>query len=124
MKQILLFGFLISLVISCTSENDGLLKSKYGDFISLDKTEMNIHIDENTFCSYQTFSAFKENNNEEALFAYNSSMHSLDIFNPNDKSVSHIQLESEGINGILNNVSGIHVHKRITPSIQTYTIST
>lgn len=112
MKQLLLFLILSVLVISCTSENDGLLKSKYGNFISLDKTEMNINIDENTFCSYQTFSAFKENNNEEVLFAYNNSMHSLDIFNPNDKSVSHIQLEAEGTNGILNNVSGIHIHKR------------
>lgn len=98
-------------MISCTNKDYGLLKSQYGSSIALDKTDMDIHIDENTLCSYQAFSTFKEKKNEEMLFAYNSPMHSLDIFNLSDKRVSHIQLESEGTNGILENVSGVCVHK-------------
>jgi len=73
---------------------------------------MSIPIDENTLCSYQAFSTFREKNNEELLFAYNNPMHSLDIFNLSDKSISHIQFDSEGTNGILKNISGIHVHKK------------
>lgn len=112
MKQLLIFSILFSLVNSCTNEDNGLLKSRYGSSISLDKTDMNIHIDENTLCSYQTLSTFKEKNNDELLFAYNSPMHSLDIFNLGNKKVSHIQLESEGTNGILRHASGLYVHKK------------
>ena len=111
MREALLFCILFNLVISCTNKDNGLLKSYYGSPVSLNKTEMNIHIDENTLCAYQTFSTFKEKDNEELLFAYNSPMHSLDIFNLSDQRISHIQLEPEGANGVLKGVSGIYTHR-------------
>lgn len=110
MKQIFIFCILSIIVISCTNEKSSLLENQYGDPISLEKTSMAIHIDENTLCSYQTHSILKTNKNE-LLFAYNSPMHSIGIFNLADKAVSHIQLETEGTNGILKNVTGIYVHK-------------
>lgn len=80
MKQIFIFCILSIIVISCTNEKSSLLENQYGDPISLEKTSMAIHIDENTLCSYQTHSILKTNKNE-LLFAYNSPMHSIDIFN-------------------------------------------
>lgn len=112
MRQALIFCILFSLVISCTNKDNELSTNKYGSFISLDKKEINIHIDENTLCSYQTISTIREKNNKEHIFAYNSPMHSIDIFNLSDKKISHIKLELEGTNGILKNVSGIYVHKQ------------
>lgn len=112
MKQLLIFCILFSFVISCTNEDNGLLINQYGPSISLDKTDMNIHIDENTLCSYQTLSTFREKNDDELLFAYNSPMHSLDVFSLKNKKISHIQLESEGKNGILRHASGLYVHNK------------
>lgn len=112
MRLVSIFCILFSLVISCTSKDSGLIESQYGSFITLDKKNMNIPIDENTLCSYHIFSTIRGKYNEELLFTYNGPMHTLDIFNLSDKSISHIQLETEGANGVLQNVSGIYVHNK------------
>lgn len=113
-KQTITYSFILILTLtsSCTHKSDQLLESKYKDFISLEKKGIAIPIDENTLSSYQLFSSLKENPEEELLYAYNSPMHSLDIFNLSDKTVSHVKLDAEGSNGIMKNVSGICVHKQ------------
>ena len=108
MKRIFMIGILSIVAISCTNEKNNLLGNQYGNAISLGKTNVAIPIDENTLCSYQTYSIIKTNEGE-LLFAYNDPMHSIDVFDLKGRAVSHIQLETEGTNGILKNVTGIYV---------------
>lgn len=114
MKYFIPYIILITLILpfSCNDKDNGLLKSHYGSAITLEKTEVEIDIDENTLCSYQVLTAYEEGSHEKLLYAYNGPMHSLDIFDLNKKTISHIKLETEGMNGILKNVSGICVHKK------------
>ena len=88
-------------VLSCAKSQDRLIESQYGKAISFEKKEeINIPIDDKTLTSYQVISCFQENENN-LVYAYNSPMHSLDIFNLNDQSISHLPLNKEGENGIL-----------------------
>lgn len=100
MKEILTSFLLICLFLSCAKSQDGLIESQYGKAISFEKEEINIPIDDKTLTSYQVISCFQENENN-LVYAYNSPMHSLDIFNLNDQSISHLPLNKEGENGIL-----------------------
>ena len=110
MKEILTSFLLICLFLSCAKSQDRLIESQYGKAISFEKEEINIPIDDKTLTSYQVISCFQENENN-LVYAYNSPMHSLDIFNLNDQSISHLPLNKEGENGILKNVSGLYVHQ-------------
>lgn len=110
MKEILTSFLLICLFLSCAKSQDRLIESQYGKAISFEKEEINIPIDDKTLTSYQVISCFQENENN-LVYAYNSPMHSLDIFNLNDQSISHLPLNKEGENGVLKNVSGLYVHQ-------------
>lgn len=111
MKQALTIILLICLLISCTNTKDGLMENRNGNSISFAKEEINIPIDDKTLPSYQLFSCYQENR-DNLLYAYNSPMHSLDIFDLNGLSVSHLPFEKEGKNGILKGVSGLFVHQK------------
>ena len=110
-KNILTSLLLICLFLSYVKTKDGLIESQYGKVISFDKEEINIPIDDKTLTSYQVISCFQENR-ENLIYAYNNPMHSLDIFNINDRTVSHLSFNKEGENGILKNVSGLYVHQK------------
>lgn len=108
MKSVLLV-VLFSLLFSCENTKVDLLKNKsVRTSLNIDCSNISIPIDENTLTSYQIISCCKTNKNNY-IVTYNRLLHALDIFNIDKKLVEHILLEEEGINGILRNVSGLHV---------------
>ena len=101
MKEILTSFLLICLFLSCAKSQDRLIESQYGKAISFEKEEINIPIDDKTLTSYQVISCFQENENN-LVYAYNSPMHSLDIFNLNDQSISHLPFSDPFSSKVLN----------------------
>lgn len=111
MKQTFSIILLLYLFVSCTKSKDGSIETNYGKAISFDKEEIVLPIDDKTLTSYQVISCYQEKE-DNLIYAYNSPMHSLDIFNLDNKTVSHLPLHAEGENGILKNVSGLYVDRK------------
>lgn len=114
MKTIFVFIILSSVLFSCRKTDNKATENQQKHTLSISETNIKIPIDENTLSSYQIISTFREDNGEECIFAYNGLTHAIDVFNVDNKSFIHIQLEAEGGNGILKNVSGMHIHNSDT----------
>ncbi|MCI1648508.1 MAG: DUF4221 domain-containing protein [Bacteroides sp.] len=109
-KDFFYFILTASLLFSCSKKEQKLCENHYGKPVSLSKRELKIPIDASTLSSYQVLSTYYEKDKTDYIFAYNSKMHAIDIFNLKDKVISHIPLQSEGQNGVLEQAAGIYVH--------------
>ena len=98
---------LFCIFISCN--NKSLIESNYGNRVELNRIAMNIDIDENTLNSYNIISSLFCNG-KDFIFANNYITHAIDIINVTDNNISHVVLDSEGPNGILNEISGLYVN--------------
>ncbi|MDR0699957.1 MAG: DUF4221 domain-containing protein [Tannerella sp.] len=101
------FLLLILLTLSCKREVS-LIENVYGKPVFLSSTKVDIPIDSVTINSYDRLSTYIHNN-DDYILAYNYMTHALDNFNVNKQTVSHIELMSEGPDGI-NEILGFHAH--------------
>lgn len=109
MKKIFFLFLIVNVIFSCTKKENKILDNQYGTSTTLKKENVLIPIDDETLTSYQFFSTYN-NNKSNYIFGYNSKLHAIDIIGVGDTVISHVQLQEEGENGILKQVSGIFVH--------------
>lgn len=109
MKLISIFGAFLVLFTSCQQKNKDLSKVLYNQTKELEKISINISIDDQSLTSYSFISTYPKEDNKEYLYAYNRLTHSIDKFNIDNKTVSHISLATEGKDGVLKNISGLCV---------------
>ncbi len=96
------------LFIAFSCNETTLISNKYGNFIELKKTELDINIDEQTLNSYNILSPFCYDE-QDYIYASNHQTRTIDLINTRGNDISHITLESEGINGIPEEISGLYV---------------
>jgi hypothetical protein len=101
-----LFLFFISL--SCTKTDKYLINNKSGIQVELKNTEINVNIDSGTLNAYNILTSLYFNG-KDYIFANNYQTHAIDRINITDNSISHIELDLEGPNGI-NNITGIYAN--------------
>lgn len=109
MKKRLTLLLIICTILSCTKKENDILDNQYGTPTTLKKENVLISIDDETLSSYQVFTTYNDKK-DDYIFGYNSKLHTIDLIEVGDTLISHVQLQEEGENGILKQVSGIFMH--------------
>lgn len=109
MKKIFSLFLIVNIIFSCTKKENEVLDNQYGTSVTLKKENVLVSIDDETLTSYQVISIYNDGK-DDYIFGYNSKLHTIDVIAVGDTVISHIQLQEEGENGILKQVSGIFVH--------------
>ena len=102
--------FIISLFCLCLSCNKKpLINNNYGTPVELKKVEVNINLDEKSLNTYNLLSSLFYNG-KDIIYAYNYLTHAIDIINITDNNISHINLDSEGLNGLSKEINGLYAN--------------
>ena len=113
MKTTCLYLLFLFLVLSCRKADTDLLDNRYGKTVDVEKTGLIIPLHDRELTSYQISCFYKDIDENEQMYAYNSYLHALDVFDLTGKTiVASIQLEQEGENGVMKPVSGLSVQDR------------
>lgn len=84
----------------------------FGDNVSLNIEELAIRINENTLQEYYLLSSFKTEDGAEVIVGYNDMTHALDIIDLQNKEVSNVFFQKEGVDAIPLSVTGLHAYKK------------
>jgi hypothetical protein len=108
MKLIYIILLSVFAFFSCNNKNS-LVDNIYSISKTLVSKEIDIINDDTSLKSYHLHSTFSYRD-DDYIMTYNSRTHALDNFNVSKRTVSHINIDSEGQNGIPHDILGIHVH--------------
>ena len=98
-------------LISCEMNEKVLQNNHYADEIDIRINEFVLPTKEELFLrDYNIISSFTTDSSLDIIAAYNYRLHALDFFSLQNNYLKQVNLDREGINGILYDIEGLYIH--------------